>query len=77
VTSGQTRKGETGPLGKTSGAGRHYRGKEKAPRGFLGALMGALDYLPLPARADRTSNRVKSKHKPRYPRTRNKGFIKS
>ncbi len=41
MTSGQTRKGETGPLGKTSGAGRHYRGKERAPRGFLGALVGA------------------------------------
>jgi hypothetical protein len=44
---------------------RHYRGKEKAPRGFLGALVGALDYLPLPARADKTRRRVKSKHKPR------------
>jgi hypothetical protein len=31
-----------GQLGRTSGraGGRYYRGKEKAPRGFLGALVG-------------------------------------
>lgn len=31
-------------------------------------------YLPFPARALRTSNRVNSKHRARYPRTRSRGF---
>jgi hypothetical protein len=67
VTSDQTRNGDIGPLGRKSGkrASDTIGAKEKAPRGFLGALVGALDYLPLPARAERMRRRVKSKHKPR------------
>lgn len=48
----------------------------KNPVGLnLRGLVWALDYLPLPARAERIRSKVKSKHKPRYPRTRRSGFI--
>ena len=33
-----------------------------------------MDYLPFPARALRTSNRVNSRQRARYPRTRRRGF---
>jgi hypothetical protein len=51
-------------------------GKVKAPRGFLGACGGDL-VDQLPARALRMSNKVKRRHKARYPITRRRGFMGS
>ena len=58
---------------KTGVGCRYYRGKEKAPRGFLGACGGFLGQLP--ARADRMRSKVKRRQSPRYPMTRSRGFI--
>lgn len=77
MTSGQTRKGDDWPTrkDKRGGAVSVLSGQRKGPAGVnLRGVNEAPDYLPFPARADRMSNRVNSRHKARYPRTRSNGF---
>ena len=70
---------EDWPTGKDKRGGRAvpYRKRKGPAWRTIRGVNEAPDYLPLPARAERISNKVKSKHRARYPRTRRSGFIKS
>jgi len=79
-------RGSIGQLGRQAASGPrkegrrvsgvHTLGATKNPAGLnLRGVAGVIGiYLPLPAKAERTKSKVKSKQSPRYPRTRSKGF---